>query len=140
MRSLVPRDHGNFAMRHAPSGQIGGSSIFNAILLLALAYGIFFGIQYIPQKIESTTVDSILESLSSSQQSEPATDVQSVEAAINRLLNVNQMDELRSNFHVRQSGYDFIVEVSYDRTINLIYEEKTVHYERAITLESRKTH
>ena len=118
--------------------QTGRSALATAILLAAMAYGIFIAIQYLPHKLESVSVNSVLESLASKQQTHPAPDVHSVEAALNRLLSINQLDELREDFQVQQSGDDFIVEVSYQRTINLLFDEKTLYYDQAITLESGK--
>jgi hypothetical protein len=45
------------------------------------------------------------------------------------------MDDLRDSFKVTQDGEVYIVKVSYERELNLIYERKLMPYERTLTLE-----
>ena len=44
------------------------------------------------------------------------------------------MDDLRDSFKVTQDGEIYIVTVSYERELNLIYEKRPMKYEKTITL------
>lgn len=122
-------------MSKMPGSRQGGSALTTILILVVAGYGVFIGIQYVPQLIESGSVDSILESVDSLQRIEPFTSVGTVEAKINGLLNINEMDNMKDNFNVRQEGNSFIVEVSYERELNLLYEKKKISYEKTLTLK-----
>ena len=111
-----------------------GGAFVTIIVLVVLAYGIFVGIQYVPLKLESQSVDSVLESLESSQKVEPATSVQAVEKKIKGLLFVDQRGDLIDVFDVKRKGYGLVVEAKYERELNLIYTVKTLQYEKSLTL------
>ena len=49
-------------MNKLPAQQKGASAIVTLIILALLAYGVYVGIQYVPQAIESKSVDSVLNS------------------------------------------------------------------------------
>ena len=115
--------------------QRGASALGTVIFLAALGYAVFVGLQYIPQKIENMSIDSILDSMHILQQQTPAGSVQAVEATIDRLLNTSELGELRGNFNVQQNGKTFVVTVSREWTLNLIYQEKLMKYEKTLTLE-----
>lgn len=122
-------------MSKMPGSRQGGSALTTILILVVAGYGVFIGIQYVPQLIESGSVDSILERVDSLQRIEPFTNVGTVEAKINGLLNINEMDNMKDNFNVRQEGNSFIVEVSYERELNLLYEKKKISYEKTLTLK-----
>ena len=46
-------------MRNLPAKQQGASAIVTIIVLALLAYGVYLGLQYVPQAIESRSIDSI---------------------------------------------------------------------------------
>lgn len=121
-------------MKRISKHQAGASAVGTIIFLAVIGYGIYVGIQYVPQFIESSSVDSILDSLEINQREEPADSVQDVESRIKRLLDVNEMKNMEDSFDVRQDGNSFIVEVSYERELNLLYEVKKMKYEKTITL------
>ncbi len=115
--------------------QRGGSAISTAITLAVVAYLLFVGIQYVPQLIESGSIDSILESLEKNQQTDPAKSAGAVQGRINSLLDTNMMNDKRDVFSVRQNGNTVIVDVSYDRELNLLFDTRTMPYRKTITLE-----
>lgn len=120
-------------MNGMPANQKGGALVTLIILALA-AYGVFVGIQYVPLHIEATSVNSILESIGGSHRASPLSSVSEVEAKIKNLLNINEMRELEDKFQVRQHLGDFIIEVQYERKLNLLFENRVIQYDKSLTL------
>jgi hypothetical protein len=117
------------------SGRQRGASAVGTVILLAIAaYGVFVGIQYVPQLIESSSVDSILNSIEHDNRAEPIRSAQALRAKVDNHLSINQLTHLKDSFEVREWGSDYIIEVSYERKLNLLYETKTVKYENSLTL------
>jgi hypothetical protein len=81
------------------------------------------------------SVDSVLDSIETIQQQNPSAGARNVEATIDRLLNTNNLQHLRSNFKVYQSGKDIIVTASREWKLNLIYTEQVMKYEKTRTLK-----
>ena len=48
----------NNVMKKLPNQQKGASAIFTIILLAVLGYAVYIGIQYVPQAVESKSIDS----------------------------------------------------------------------------------
>lgn len=120
-------------MKGIPGRQKGGTLV--TILGLALlAYGVFIVIQYVPLRIESGSVDSILDSMENTQKTAPVNSTREIQDKIVNLLSVNQRLDLKDNFKVRQNGNKFIISVKYDRELNLLYEKKVLKYQKSLTL------
>jgi hypothetical protein len=115
--------------------QKGGSAIALIIVLAIFAYAVYVGLQYIPQRIESGTVDSILDSIAENHKTTPVQNVSEILSAITRQLNVNQMDDMKDNFKVSKYRGTYIIKASYERELNLGYEIKKIQYEKTRTLE-----
>ena len=115
--------------------QQGNSAIGLIIFLAVIGYGIFVGIQYVPQYIESNTVRTILNALVEKNNEEPFGTMGALENAIDNQLYVNQMSDLKDSFKVTQYRGDYVVTVRYERELNLGYETKMLKYERSVTLE-----
>jgi uncharacterized membrane protein YdbT with pleckstrin-like domain len=111
-----------------------GSALGTLVLLLLAVYGAYLAIQYVPIAIESHTVDTILEELEQRQQSDPAESIQQVTNRISSFLNINQMDEMKGNFDVSKSFGNYIIKVSYERELNLLFDRKSLAYEKSATL------
>jgi hypothetical protein len=111
-----------------------GGVLVTILVLALLAYGVFVAIQYVPLRIESGSVDSILESMESTQKTAPVKSTREVQDKIVNLLSVNQRLDLKDNFKVRQNGNKFIISVKYDRELNLLYEKKVLKYQKSLTL------
>jgi hypothetical protein len=118
----------------APGAQAGASAVGTVILLVIAAYGVFVGLQYVPQLIESSSVGSILNSIEHEHRAEPLRSAQALRGKVDNHLSINQLNHLRDSFSVREFGNDYIVEVSYERELNLLYETKTIKYENSLTL------
>ncbi len=114
--------------------QKGASAIGLIVMLAMLGYGIFVGFQYIPQFLESGTVDSILGSIEANHKASPAGSVNEIQNSIYRQLDVNQMNNMKDKFYVTQNGSTYTIEVSYERELNLGYKNKLIKYEKTLTL------
>ena len=115
--------------------QRGASAITLIVILAIIGTGIFIGLQYVKLYIESGTVDSILSSVEKTHEEKPVSSVNNLQSMINKQLDINQMDHLRDNFKVTQDDEIYIVEVNYERELNLIYEKKLMKYEKTLTLK-----
>ena len=104
-------------------------------MVALFGYGVFIAIQYIPQWIEKTTVESILDQLAARNETDPFTDQRDLEAAISGQLNVNQMNDMRDNFKVTGPRGKLMVTVDYERDLNLLYTIKTTHYHDELSLD-----
>ncbi|NCF62293.1 MAG: DUF4845 domain-containing protein [Gammaproteobacteria bacterium] len=120
-------------MNKTPGNQ-KGAAVVTILVLAIIAYAIFVGIQYIPLQIESSAVDSILTTIEESEKTARSMNTGEVKNKINGLLNINQMDDMADSFKVSKYRDDFIVEVSYDRELNLLYQKKLMPYRKKLTL------
>jgi hypothetical protein len=115
--------------------QQGGSAIGLIIFLAIFAYGVFVGLQYVPQYIESATVTTILDNVVEKHSKERLDNMSAVQGAINNQLFINQMQDLESSFKVTQYRGDFIITVRFERELNLMYQTKLMPFEKTVTLE-----
>jgi len=114
--------------------QAGGSPVVMVIVLAILGYGVFIGIQYAPQWLEARTVQSILDSMRDTQATDPVTSPEAARAKVIRMLQINEMDDMNDSFTVKRGSSRLTVTFSYDRTLNLGWEKRTLHYERTVHL------
>ena len=114
--------------------QSGASAITLIIILAIIGAGTYIGLQFIPQYIEAGTVDSILNSIEQSHEETPVSSANKIRSMVEKQLDINQMDDLRDSFKVTQDEEIYIVTVSYERELNLIYEKKLMKYEKSLTL------
>ena len=115
--------------------QRGGSMIATLITLTVLAYAIYVGIQYMPHMIESKSIDSILDDLKSAHNTETIRTVESANGSLIRMLQINEMDDMRDSFSITKKSGGINIVSNYERELNLIYETKTIVYEKSIRLE-----
>ena len=111
-----------------------GSAAFTIIILLVIAYGFFLGIQYVPIKVESSEMDSILDGLQASQKANPARDAGSVWAKVNNSLYINQATDMKQHFDVYEQSGKVDVTVKYEREINMGFGVRKIQYEKSVTL------
>ena len=114
--------------------QRGASAIVAIIILAVIGAGTYIGLQYIPQYIEAGTVDSILDNIEKAHKKSPVSNADEIRKMIGNQLNMNQLDDLRDSFKVTQDGETYIIKVSYERDLNLIYEKKPIKYEKMLIL------
>lgn len=121
-------------MHTSQKTQRGASAIGLVIILAIIGAVIYIALQYIPQYIESSTVDTILSSIEETHAATPGSSANKIRSLINKQLDINQMDDLRDSFKVTQDGEIYLVTVNYERELNLIYEKKLIKYDKSLTL------
>jgi hypothetical protein len=122
-------------MSAARQRQHGRSIISILILLAIIAYGVYVGMQYVPQFIESQSIGSILYSLEDTQRSEPVESIDEARDKVIRLLQMNNMDDMANKFLVTNELDGFTVTFNYDRQLDLLYEKKKMHYVKSVHLD-----
>ena len=122
-------------MYNSQRKQRGASAIGIIIILAIIGVGAYIGFQYLPLYIEAGTVDSILTSIENTDKEKPVTSAQQIRSMIEKQLNMNQMEDLANSFKVTQDEEIFIVNVNYERELNLIYEKKLIITDKTLTLE-----
>jgi len=115
--------------------QRGGSVFLNIIMLLAVAYGVYLGIQYAPIFIESRTIDSILNNVRLANDSAKVRDRRGVETLIEQELTVNGLTRLRDRFEIQRMGDGYEVRVEYERPFNVLYEDKMLKINKTLVLK-----
>lgn len=124
-------------MNRLPSRQEGSSAIGNIIILVVLGFAAYMGIQYVPQAIESKSIDSILKTLENTQRTNPATTVMDARGKLIKLLQINEMNDMAENFTVEKSDGAIVISCSYDRELNLIYKKQPIQYRKKLSLKYR---
>ena len=132
MESRLTRN--NKAMNRLPERQKGASTIGTIITIVLLGYGAYIGIQYVPQAIESKSIDSILDNVKRSQQTDPVTSKQDAQAKVIKMLQVNEMSNMTKSFTVERLDNRITIRFSYDRELNLGYKIQPIHYEKSVNL------
>lgn len=122
-------------MNKSPVQQKGASLIGNIIILAIVGYAAYIGIQYVPQLIESKSIDSILRSVKDAQNTDPVDNVADAQAMVIRLLQVNEMNDMTDSFSVSERGGKITIAFKYDRELNLGYEKRPMHYEKTMILD-----
>ena len=122
-------------MNSIPRAQKGGSTISLIITLVIIGVGAFIGIQYIPQRIEAGTVGAILDEIRRDHMAHPVTNMNQIQSAIDKQLNVNEMNDMKRSFEVAHNGRAYIVSAKYERELNLIYTTKQIQYEKSVILD-----
>ena len=121
-------------MNKYPGKQKGASAIITIIILAILGYGIYIGIQYVPQAIEAKSIDSIFNTKETDHKTNPATTEYEVKSRVVKMLQVNEMNEMTNNLSVKKVGGKITIKISYDRELNMIYKKQPMHYEKILIL------
>jgi len=121
-------------MKHDPGRQGGGSFLGTLVILALIAYGAYVALQYIPQWIEARSIQTILDSMRTTQGADPVNSVQGARDKVIRMLQINEMNDMTESFDVARAGDYIVVTFSYDRELNLVYKQKTMHYEQSVSL------
>lgn len=121
-------------MNKLPGQQKGASAIGTIIILVLLGYGAYLGIQYVPQIIESKSIDSILDNMETSQRTDPVTSKQAATEKVIKLLQVNEMNDMTDNFTVEKRDGRITITFDYDRELNLGYKTQPIHYKKSVIM------
>ena len=122
-------------MNRMPYQQKGASLVGTIIILAIIGYAAYVGIQWVPQMIESKTVDSILNSVESEHKTDPIRNGGDAEIRVVKLLQINEMSDMNEAVTVLDKGGRITVTFSYDRDLNLVYKIQPMHYEKSVTLQ-----
>jgi hypothetical protein len=123
-----------FDRKILPAGQIGKSAIGSLIVLAMIAFGIWVGIQYIPQRIEAGTVRTILDQVQQRHNATPIQDDRDLWAIIGNHLHLNGMDDMRNHFKARWDQDRVTVTVDYERDLNLVFTSRIIEYHEELVL------
>ena len=114
--------------------QRGGSLIGNLMVLAIFAFGVYAAIQYIPQRIEAGAIRSILEQVEQKHRESPIRNDRDLHSQIDKLLSLNEMRDMKENFHTAWNGNTATVTVDYERQLNLLFMEKPMRYHEEVVL------
>ena len=121
-------------MMSLPAKQRGASAIVTIIILALLAYGVYLGIQYVPQAIESRSVESIFSTIEQEHKMEPIRSEGEAKAKLVKMLQVNELNDLTKKVSVKQIAGTITLKVKYERELNLGYKTKPMPYEKTLVL------
>ena len=121
-------------MSRLPSRQKGASAISNILILVALGFAAYLGIQFVPQLIESKSIDSILNTMKNTQRTDPVNTAIDARTKVVKLLQINEMNDMMDSFKVEKSDGAILVSFSYDRELNLIYKKQPMEYRKELRL------
>ena len=121
-------------MTRSPGRQKGASAVATVITLAVLAYAVFVGFQYAPLFIESKSIDSVLRTMKSSQDTDPVTSESTAKAKITNLLAINQMTEMTKSLSVREFSGKITIKFSYERELDLGFKKQPMVYEKLLVL------
>jgi hypothetical protein len=121
-------------MNKLPLQQRGASAIGTIIMLAILGYGVFVGFQYVPQAIESRSIDSILETVDNASKSGSINSVQAAQERVVSLLQINEMNDMTDAFKVTERDGRITVTFSYERELNLLYKIQPMPYKKIMIL------
>jgi hypothetical protein len=115
--------------------QNGSVAVVNIILLVLVGYGVFVGFHYAPVFMESRTIDSILDNIEFANKGSPAQSMHDAQGMIDKQLMINGMTHMQNNFHVRRMGGGYEIQVSYERPLDILFEEKTLRFNKDLVLQ-----
>ena len=121
-------------MHAMKKAQQGVSAIALIVLLVVIGAIAYVGLQFIPQYMESGTVDAILTNVSETHDGSPFKDPAAVTKALEKQLNVNDMMDMKESFKVEENTDGLVVTVHYERDLNLLYETRVMPYDKQILL------
>ena len=122
-------------MKNLPAKQKGASAIFTFIVLALLAYGIYLGIQYVPQAIESRAIDSIFATIDQEHRLDPLRSADEAKNKLVKMLQINEMNDMAKNVSAKRFSDTITIKVIYERELNLGYKTKPMPYEKTLVLK-----
>jgi len=114
--------------------QQGKTFIVLIIILALIGVGVYIGLQYIPHKMETGTVDSILDNIEKTYADTQPKNIGEIQGSIDKYLNINQKEELKDSFVITKENEEYIIRVNLIRELNLIYKKISMKYDREIYL------
>ena len=121
-------------MNGLPAHQKGASAIGTIIILALIGYAAYIGIQYVPQAIESKTIDSILDTVRTESRNNPVSGASDAKSRVIKLLQINEMNDMTEAVSVKESGGRTTVTFKYDRELNLLFKTHPMQYTKSLVL------
>lgn len=115
--------------------QNGGSTIVTLMVLTIVGFGVYLGIQYVPQYVEARSIQSILDNMSTDQKTDPVSNAGEAREKVVRMLQINEMNGLTNSFKTTSKSGVIDIRFSYERELNLIYKIHPVRYEMSVQLK-----
>jgi hypothetical protein len=115
--------------------QNGSVAVVNIFLIIVVGYGVYVGFHYAPIFIESRTIDSMLDNVKLANKGSPALSMHDAQGMIDKQLMINGMTHMQNKFHVRRMGGGYEIQVSYERSLDILFEEKTLRFEKDLVLQ-----
>lgn len=122
-------------MKRLQGKQQGASVIGLVITLFVIGYAAYVGIQWVPQLIEAQTVGSILDSIQKDHRAAPVQNEAEIKDNWSKLLNINEMNDMKDVIEIDRYRGQYTIKVAYERQLDLLYQTRTIQYEKAITLD-----
>ena len=126
-------------MRNLRKGQAGKSKLGSFVFFALLAYVIFIGFQFVPQKLEEATVQSILTEVEKQHLAYRVTTRDEAWKNINRHLMINEMRDMQDIFEVSKPDQYVIIDVYYQRELNLLFTSFNRTYRQTLELGEVET-
>ena len=112
-----------------------GSTIGLITTLAILGYGAYVLIQYVPQHLEATSVQSILDQVAERNMEHHFAGADDVWAEIDKQLFINQMADLKGEFSVTPgSRGGYTVTIRYERELDLLFARKQIPHNWTVDL------
>lgn len=121
-------------MNGPPLTQSGASLLSNLVILALLGYCIFVAFQYVPQVLESRSVQTTLNSMLSAHEINPVPNSQVAVDRLYSMLNMSDLEGLASAFKVEERGGAITVSVRYERELDLLFTTQSMVYEKSVKL------
>jgi len=112
----------------------GGSLIGLLATLAIVAYGVYLAFQYVPQRIEAATVQTVLDNVVDMHLTHRMDSVDAAWGAIDKQLYISGRDDLKGSFKVEPGEYGPVVTVGYERELDLLFTKLQIPYEKSVIL------
>jgi hypothetical protein len=117
-----------------PRRQKGAATFSSIIMIAVVAYAGFVGIQYVPQIIESKSIDTILDDIERNDKRQTVTNTQVAFETVISMLQTNEMNDMTDSFTVKEINGRINITFSYDRELNLLFKKQPMHYSNTLIL------
>ncbi len=121
-------------MKGLPGRQKGTVDFSTIITIAVLAYVVFVGIQYVPQTIESKSIDTMLDDIKNNHRRQTITNTHVAHETVIRMLQTNEMNDMTNSFTIKEINGSINISFSYDRELNLIFKKQPMHYSKTLNL------
>jgi hypothetical protein len=127
-------ERSSVTVKGLPRRQKGAATFSSIIMIAVVAYAGFVGIQYVPQIIESKSIDTILDDIERNDKRQTVTNTQVAFETVISMLQTNEMNDMTDSFTVKEINGRINITFSYDRELNLLFKKQPMHYSNTLIL------